>query len=61
LREISQGGHVSGIASSKSPCRWFYCIGRKREFILKFKEVKGFFLMQILAKKTMQMAVQLFF
>jgi hypothetical protein len=31
---------VSGIASSRSPSRRFYCLERKREFILKFREVK---------------------
>jgi hypothetical protein len=43
LKESGQGGYVSTLASLRSPDGRFYCVGRKRGFILKFKEVKRFF------------------
>jgi hypothetical protein len=38
---------MSGIASLRSPDGWFYYLGRKREFILKFSKIKITFPMDI--------------
>jgi hypothetical protein len=44
LRETSQEGHVSDIASLNSPGRWFHYLESKLGFSLKFTEVKRIFL-----------------
>lgn len=38
---------MPSIASSSSPGGWFHCLGRKHEFILKFREVKRTLSLQV--------------
>lgn len=56
LRETTQGGHLSGIVSPRSPDIRFHCLGRKLGFGTKFRELKRTFFLEKLGLRGLPLS-----